>query len=53
MQAFHTCSYFVLQDDFVGDTVLAVGSGSAVGLTEVQIGSAVEGEDEGGLACYR
>lgn len=43
---------FVLQDDFVGDTVVAVGSGSAVGLTEVQIGI-VEGEDEGGLACYR
>lgn len=32
---------------------MAFGSGSAGGLTEVQIGSAVEGEDEGGLACYR
>ena len=32
---------------------MGVGAGSGGGLTEVQIGSAVEGEDEGGLACYR
>ena len=31
----------------------AEGAGSGAGLTDVQIGSAVEGEDEGGLACYR
>jgi len=32
---------------------VALGAGSAGGLTEVQVGSAVEGEDEAGLACYR
>ena len=41
-----------LQDD-VRDTSVGVGAGNGGGLTEVQIGSAVEGEDEGGLACYR
>lgn len=35
------------------ETDVAVVAGSGAGLTEVQIGSAVEGEDEGGLACYR
>lgn len=43
----------IIEDDVVRETIVAVGSGSGAGLTEVQIGSAVEGEDEGGLACYR
>ncbi|KAG0560818.1 hypothetical protein KC19_9G016200 [Ceratodon purpureus] len=41
------------EDDVVRETDVAVVAGSGAGLTEVQIGSAVEGEDEGGLACYR
>jgi hypothetical protein len=48
-----TYALVCVQDDVVRETIVAVGSGSGAGLTEVQIGSAVEGEDEGGLACYR
>jgi hypothetical protein len=48
-----TYALVCLQDDVVRETIVAVGAGSGAGLTEVQIGSAVEGEDEGGLACYR
>jgi hypothetical protein len=41
------------EDDVVRETIVAVGAGSSAKLREVQIGSIVEGEDEGGLACYK
>lgn len=44
--------FIFLQND-ARDTIVGVEAGSAGGLTEVQIGIAVDGEEDSTIACWR